>query len=99
MRAYRRRARAHGVLEVRIVPAASGAYTVLEVHAEDRVGLLHTIASVLFACRLNVHLAKIDTQGSSVVDVFYVRDLAGHPIGDGEQLRTVEAALYQTPSG
>lgn len=91
-RAYRR-PRERASADVRIEQTRDGAFTVLEVHAADRVGLLHLVARTLYACGLDIHFAKVDTQGHDVVDVFYVRDVHGEPLRDGERLRAVRATL------
>jgi [protein-PII] uridylyltransferase len=74
---------------------ASSRATLVEVHAEDRVGLLHTITRALFDLGLDIHVAKVDTLGREVVDVFYVRDLAGHPPRAPEQLAAIEAGVLE----
>jgi len=72
--------------------ALSEEFTVFEVSAEDRVGLLYEIASTLEACRVNIHLSKIDSVGTQVVDTFYVEELHGGPLSD-ERVVEVSAAL------
>jgi [protein-PII] uridylyltransferase len=67
--------------------------TLVEVHAEDRTGLLHDITRALFELRLDINLAKVDTLGREVVDVFYVRDLAGHPPREGAELARIEQVV------
>ena len=91
--AYRGRRRRAQEAEVRFVREASDEYTVVEVHAADRVGLLYAIAGTLFALCLDIHLAKIDTQGTSVVDVFYLRDLTGAPLRDAAKLEELRMGL------
>ena len=59
---------------------ASDFYTVVEVSAADRIGLLFDLASVFRDLGLDVHLAKVATLGERVVDAFYVRDLAGRKL-------------------
>ncbi|MCB2153369.1 [protein-PII] uridylyltransferase [bacterium] len=49
-------------------------YTVLEVKAPDRPGLLYDITSLLDQHRLNIHLALIATESYQGVDVFYITD-------------------------
>lgn len=73
--------------------AASDFYTVVEVHAADRLGLLHTITRALADAGCDLHLAKIATYGLEVVDTFYVRDLDGQRIEDEGALRTLSDAV------
>ncbi len=69
-------------------------FTLIEVFADDHIGLLHTIARTLFELRLDIRLAKITTKANRITDVFYVRDLEGQKVEDPEQLREIEEALY-----
>ncbi|MBT8208063.1 MAG: ACT domain-containing protein, partial [Acidimicrobiia bacterium] len=46
---------------------------VIEVRCTDRVGLLHDLAAALHELELEVDVAKVDTRGNRVVDVFYIR--------------------------
>jgi [protein-PII] uridylyltransferase len=72
---------------------ASVASTVVEVHTEDRVGLLRLITSTLTRVGCDLSVAKVATYGAQVVDVFYVRDLEGRKIDDPEQIRRIEREL------
>jgi [protein-PII] uridylyltransferase len=53
-------------------PDDRGQYYLLSVSANDRNGLLYSIANVLARHRLNLHTAKIMTLGERVEDVFLV---------------------------
>lgn len=57
---------------VELRPDERGQFHVLSIAANDRMGLLYAIASVLTRYRLNVHTAKIMTLGERVEDVFLV---------------------------
>ena len=59
---------------VTIDNAASSGSSVVEIRAEDDVGLLHRITATLFALDLDVVAARVSTTGHEVVDAFYVRD-------------------------
>ncbi|MFD2367817.1 [protein-PII] uridylyltransferase [Pseudoduganella sp. GCM10020061] len=53
-------------------PDERGQYYLLSVAANDRTGLLYSIATVLTRYRVNLHTAKIMTLGERVEDVFLV---------------------------
>jgi [protein-PII] uridylyltransferase len=79
-------------VDVRILNDASDHSTVVEVRTTDTLGLLYTIAAALTELDVDIHVAKIDTLGGRVVDVFYVRTPAGTKI-DEEQARAIECAI------
>jgi [protein-PII] uridylyltransferase len=56
---------------------ASSRHTIIEVFAKDRPGLLYTLAQALHDVGLSIALSKINTEGTSVADVFYVSELTG----------------------
>jgi [protein-PII] uridylyltransferase len=68
-------------------------FTLIEVFADDRVGLLYLITRCLFDLRLDIRISKISTKGDQVADIFYVRDLDGQKIEDKAQLLEIERAL------
>jgi len=72
--------------------------TLIEVHAVDEPGLAYKIASALAALGLNIVCAKIATEKSDALDVFYVTD------GDGMKLslsrmQSVQVSLVEMLSG
>lgn len=68
-------------------------YTVIEVHATDRIGLLFTITRALADMELDIHLAKVSTYAEDVVDVFYVRDLDGQKVEDEKYLDEIRRTI------
>ena len=66
---------------------ASDFFTVIEVGAPDRIGLLYDITRTLSDLELDVHLAKVATYTDRVIDAFYVRDAVGRKLDD--ELQTV----------
>jgi [protein-PII] uridylyltransferase len=72
---------------------SSEKFTVVDVFATDRRGLLYIIAATLLDLGLSVSLAKIATHIDQVLDVFYVTDREGRKLSD-ERLQLVQAALY-----
>ncbi len=73
---------------------ASARYTVVDVFTRDRVGLLHEIARTFHQLDLTIGLSKVNTEGQSVADVFYVADRDGNKVRDLEQLKRVQNVLY-----
>jgi len=69
--------------------------TVVEVHADDDVGLLYRLACVFNELALDVRIAKVATLGQRVVDVFYVRDANGHKIDDPDTVELLRTALVR----
>ncbi len=53
--------------------------SIIEVRCTDRIALLHDLSRAIFDLGLSVTLAKVDTRGDRVVDVFYVEGSAAAP--------------------
>lgn len=70
-----------------------GRYTVVEVRAPDRIGLLADIVDALHGDGLDIHLARIDTMGGEARDVFHVRRVGGIPVRDESELASLRARL------
>ena len=58
--------------EIRLANEGSAEATIVEVFTRDRVGVLHAITQALSDLGLDIHLAKISTEGEKVADVFWV---------------------------
>jgi [protein-PII] uridylyltransferase len=69
-----------------------GQYYILSVSANDRPGLLCSIARVLAEHRVGVHAARINTLGERVEDVFL---LDGHGLSDNRLQIQVETELLR----
>jgi [protein-PII] uridylyltransferase len=67
---------------VTVTTDESGSASVVEVHTQDRVGVLFAITEALAELELDIVVARIQTMGHEVVDVFTVRDHAGQPLDD-----------------
>jgi [protein-PII] uridylyltransferase len=75
--------------------AGSQTHTIVEVHTEDRLGLLRTITKALTDAGCDLSVAKVATYGADVVDVFYVHDIDGHQITDPEDVRRIHEGLHR----
>ncbi|HVX12269.1 MAG TPA: [protein-PII] uridylyltransferase [Pirellulales bacterium] len=81
--------------QVRIDNHTSDHYTIFDIFAADRTGLLYTIARSLFEQGLSVGVAKIGTYLDQVVDVFYVTDQRGQKLLDEERLELIRQQLLE----
>jgi [protein-PII] uridylyltransferase len=79
--------------QVRVDNSTSERYTILDIFAHDRMGLLYTIALTIFQLGLSVHVAKISTYVDQVVDVFYVTDADGQKVLDEDRIIEIRQRL------
>ncbi len=82
-------------VEPRVIvqPNASNRFTVVEVNAADRPGLLYALARALYDARVTIRSAHIMTYGERVVDTFYLTDLMGQKLDGTQRLRGIETRL------
>lgn len=80
---------------VEIDNEVSDSYTVIDIYAHDKVGLLYLITSTLTRLGLYIGVSKISTKVDQVADVFYVRDIFGHKITAEEKLAELKGTLMQ----
>jgi [protein-PII] uridylyltransferase len=73
---------------------ASQSSTLIEVHAVDEPGLVYRIASALATLGLDIVCAKIATEKSDALDVFYVTDSEGMKLSHSRML-SVQATLAE----
>ncbi|MGC3965892.1 MAG: hypothetical protein QM775_00520 [Pirellulales bacterium] len=73
--------------------ATSDNYTVLDIFAADRRGLLYAITRTLYELELSVAVAKIGTYVDQVVDVFYVTDRKGKKITSTAKVNEIRTRL------
>ena len=79
------------VLEIKGVSQTS---TVIEVRAHDEPGFLSKIAHVITENGVDIHAAIVETMGSEVVDVFYVKDPNGEILSQERSAQLVQALDY-----
>ena len=81
--------------EVKIHNEMSDHFTVIEVFADDKQGLLHEIADTLYTLELSVHSARIGTRLDQVVDVFYVTERNGNKVQDARTRESIQTRLKE----
>jgi [protein-PII] uridylyltransferase len=86
----RRRKLPHVVCDNEASPSA----TMIEVHALDEPGLAYKIASAIVSLRLDIVCARVATEKSDALDVFYVNDAGGTKLSE-DSMREASAALVE----
>lgn len=81
--------------EVRIDNETSERYTIVDVFADDRQGLLYVITNAIFLQGLSVHAARISTRLDQVADVFYVTDAQGRKVEQAELVESVRQGIWR----
>ena len=81
--------------EVKIDNETSDHFTVIDVFADDKQGLLHEIAKTLYDLGLSVHSAKIGTRLDQVVDVFHVTERNGNKVEDVRTREFIQTRLQE----
>ena len=84
--AFLQRSRPRLRTEITIDNTTSPTYTLVDVTALDRIGLLFEVTHALFQLGLVIHLAKITTNVDQVLDVFYVTDGTGAKVGNPDRV-------------
>jgi [protein-PII] uridylyltransferase len=79
--------------EVRIDNETSDRFTILDVFADDRQGLLYIITNAIFQLGLSVHASRISTRLDQVADVFYVTSMDGEKVEEVGRLETIRASI------
>ncbi|HSD11623.1 MAG TPA: [protein-PII] uridylyltransferase [Candidatus Binatia bacterium] len=74
-------------------------YSLIEVSAQDQIGLLFVITNTLYRQRCLIHLAKISTVLHHVYDVFYVTDASGQKIEDWRRMQEICEVVRQRVEG
>lgn len=70
-------------------------YTIIDIYAEDYVGLLYYILSVFEKLRISVQKAKISTDVNRVVDSFYITNEFGGKIEDKTFIQRIRDEIFK----
>jgi [protein-PII] uridylyltransferase len=85
----------HVATEVSVDHRAT-AHTVIEVTTRDRPALLFWLANTVQEAGLAISLAKINTEGNRVADVFYVADASGAKLADPARIEELKRRILST---
>ncbi len=73
----------------------SDQFTIIDVFADNRQGILHRIAKTVYELGLSIHVAKISTQLDQVVAVFHVTEQNGKKIEDARTCDFIQHTLRE----
>lgn len=73
----------------------SDRYTVIDIFANDKVGLLYEITRTLNELGLYIAVSKISTKVDQAADVFYVSDIFGQKITNLEKLEEIRTTMLE----
>jgi [protein-PII] uridylyltransferase len=68
-------------------------YTIVDVSANDRLGLLYDLTRTLAEHELEIYLSKATTVLDQVADTFYVKDATGRKLTDPARIEALRRAL------
>jgi len=91
--AIRSPARAPG--SVTITNDDSDFYTIADIIANDRLGLLHDLTRVIADHGFEIYISKAATSLDQVTDTFYLKDYAGKKITDPNAIESLRANLLE----
>ncbi len=81
---------------VEIDNEVSDEYTVVDVYANDKVGLLYQITRTLKELSLYIGVSKISTKVDQVSDTFYLQDIFGHKVTQPEKLDELKKRVLES---
>ncbi len=70
----------------------------VDVFTDDRIGLLYDVSRVLSKEGVDIHTARIGTDGDRAADAFYVTDLSGLKVEEREKVESIRRALLDALS-
>ena len=70
-------------------------YTLVDVQAPDRLGLLYILLRALGRAGAQIALSRIATEKGAAIDTFYVTDAEGRKIKGSAQVAKLQAALRE----
>ncbi len=84
---------------VNIDNTISDSMTVIDIHAENKLGLLYDITNALSSLGLYINIARISTKGSEATDIFYVKDIFGQKVYGEERMEKIVRTLHESIEG
>lgn len=84
---------------VSISNTESDFYTIVDVIANDRIGLLYSLTETIASYGLEIYISKAATVLDQVTDTFYLKDREGRKIRDEALMDKLQAELLRAAEG
>jgi [protein-PII] uridylyltransferase len=84
---------------VSVTNEESDFYTIVDVAANDRLGLLHDLTRVIAEHDFEIYISKASVVLDQVADTFYLKDREGRKIHDPERLAALQRDLLAAAQG
>ncbi len=80
---------------VRISNSESDFYTIVDISADDRLGLLYDLTRKITELSIEIHLSKASTRLDQVADTFYLKTSDGRRVTDPDVLKELHDGLIE----
>jgi len=77
----------------------SDSMSLIDIHTENKLGLLYDITKALAELGLYINIARISTKGSEATDIFYVKDIFGQKVYGEDKLERIRRTIYESITG
>lgn len=84
-----------GKASVEIANEESDFYTIVDVTADDRIGLLYDLTDAISRCDLSIYISKAATVLDQVTDTFYLKDEDRKKLVDPGRIEALRSSLLE----
>ncbi len=85
-------------LEVVVENSGSDSATIIDIRAQDRVGFLYLVADLFHDLNIDVRIAKVTTDGLTVMDAFYATEANERKAAKANRIEEIKNTFYVVES-
>lgn len=85
-------------IRVQVDNDSSDFFTIIEVRAPDRYGLLYSLAKEIFSLGLDIRFARVNSGRINMSGVFYVRDANGQKVFEDDRIDGIKGSILSVIS-
>ena len=91
-----RKGRRNLPLKVVVDNGGSEVATIIDIRSHDRAGLLYAIADVFYDLNIDVRIAKITSEGLTVMDSYYLPESGQRKVSKANRIEEIKNTFYVT---